>query len=284
MANIDQFESVFKSAAKEVLRYRHVEFGRTLIVTDLDANGAEALTQRVRKFLDLLGDATEWSTVTGDAFHSVQNLLDLVAERSPDLIVTYRHLHSDAWKWPYSLGAHLDVLTQATHTPVLVLPHPDADHALPHTVTNTDRVMAITDHLTGDDRLVNVAARLTERGGTLWLTHVEDAVAFERHIEAFSKIPEIDTAVARQKLMEQLLKEPTDYIASCRDALKAQGLDITIKQEVQFGRRIEEYERLVAEHEVDLLIMNTKDEDQLAMHGMAYPLAVQLRQIPLLML
>jgi len=30
--------------------------------------------------------------------------------------------------------------------------------------------------------------------------------------------------------------------------------------------------------------LNTKDEDQLAMHGLAYPLAVELRQIPLLML
>ena len=30
--------------------------------------------------------------------------------------------------------------------------------------------------------------------------------------------------------------------------------------------------------------MNTKDDDQLAMHGLAYPLAVELRDIPLLML
>ncbi len=30
--------------------------------------------------------------------------------------------------------------------------------------------------------------------------------------------------------------------------------------------------------------MHTKDEDQMAMHGMAYPLAIELRQIPLLLL
>ena len=30
--------------------------------------------------------------------------------------------------------------------------------------------------------------------------------------------------------------------------------------------------------------MNTKDEDQLAMHGLAYSLAIELRAIPLLML
>ena len=50
------------------------------------------------------------------------------------------------------------------------------------------------------------------------------------------------------------------------------------------GRRLVEYSRLIDEHEIDLLLMRTKDEDQLAMHGLAYPLAVELRKIPLLML
>ena len=45
-----------------------------------------------------------------------------------------------------------------------------------------------------------------------------------------------------------------------------------------------EYKRLIDEHAVDLLVLNTKDEDQLAMHGIAYALAVEMRQIPLLML
>ena len=39
---------------------------------------------------------------------------------------------------------------------------------------STDTVMAITDHLEGDERLVNWAARFTSEGGTLCLTHVED--------------------------------------------------------------------------------------------------------------
>jgi hypothetical protein len=50
------------------------------------------------------------------------------------------------------------------------------------------------------------------------------------------------------------------------------------------GRRLAEYQRLIEEHKIDLLVLNTMDEDQLAMHGLAYPLAVELRQIPLLML
>ena len=50
------------------------------------------------------------------------------------------------------------------------------------------------------------------------------------------------------------------------------------------GHHLSTYKELVQKHQVDLLVMNTKDEDQLAMHGIAYPLAVELREIPLLML
>jgi len=50
------------------------------------------------------------------------------------------------------------------------------------------------------------------------------------------------------------------------------------------GHHLAEYKRLVEEHRVDLLVMNTRDDDQMAMHGLAYPLAVELRSIPLLLL
>ena len=49
-------------------------------------------------------------------------------------------------------------------------------------------------------------------------------------------------------------------------------------------RHVLGYKELVEENEIDLLVMYTKDEEQLAMHGIAYPLAVELRATPLLML
>jgi hypothetical protein len=60
--------------------------------------------------------------------------------------------------------------------------------------------------------------------------------------------------------------------------------DLSVEGIVTVGRSLSEYSRLVEEHEVDLLVLNTKDADQLAMHGVAYPVVVQLRQIPLLLL
>ncbi len=284
MTKLDQFESVFLAADKTALHYEKLAVEHVLVVSDVNDDAATALWQQVRTFLSVLDDpSTRWARLDGGGFSSVQQLLDIVDAEAPDLIVTYRHLHSSAWQWPHSLGEYLDVLTQATPVPVVVLPHPDTALALPHTVQNTDRVMAITDHLSGDDRLVNYALGFTQPGGSCWLTHVEPQAVFDHYLEVISKIPEIDTDSARELIERQLLKEPRDYIESCRQ-IAERSLSCEIGEIVTMGRRLSEYRRLIEAHRVDLLVVNTMDEDQLAMHGLAYPLAVELRQIPLLML
>ncbi len=285
MTTIDQFESVFLSADKAVFTYEPVTIDNVLLVSDLDEDGGRTLIDRCRGFLAAIDQAeTRWDHLGGADFSTVKELLDGLHSRGPDLVVTYRHLHSTAWHWPHSLGEYLDVMTQATTIPVLVLPHPESGRALPHALDDTDQVLAITDHLTGDDRIVNTALAFTSAGGTCRLSHVESSLAFERYMSAISKIPAIDSETARETLEAQLLKEPRDYIASCRAAIDAAGVAVTIDDIVVMGRRLAEYRRLVDAHEVDLLVMHTKDEDQMAMHGMAYPLAVEMRQIPLLLL
>ena len=286
MTKIDQFESAFRSAAKEVFSYEPIGIDSVLVVTDLEEYPARQFGDQVRQLLSGVESlaSTAWQVVHGGEFASVRDLLDLVEKHRPGLICTYRNLHSEAWKWPFTLGDHLEVLTQATTTPVLVLPHPEAQKASDHAMENTDMVMAMTDHLTGDSRLVNFAVAFTEPQGRLWLTHIEDAAVHERYIEVISKIDTIDTDDAREAIHDQLLKEPHDFIRSCREVLAQQGLSIQVEEIVTMGYHLKEYEKLVEEHKVDLLVLNTKDEEQLAMHGMAYPLAVELRMIPLLML
>ena len=285
MTKLDQFQSVFLAADKTVLHYEKLAVERVLVVSDLDGDAAGELLNRVRTFLSVVdGEGTRWARLDGGGFSSVQQLLDAVDEQAPDLVVTYRHLHSSAWQWPHSLGEYLDVLTQATRVPVVVLPHPDAARALPHTLKNIARVMAITDHLSGDHRLVNYALGFTEAGGRCWLTHVESLSAFDHYLDVIAKIPEIDTESARELIERQLLKGPRDYIASCRRQIAEQHLPFELGEVVTMGRRLGEYRTLITEHRVDLLVINTMDDDQLAMHGLAYPLAVELRQIPLLML
>ena len=282
---LDQFESTFRAAARQVFEHQPVTIGSVMVVSDKDEPEADLMGRQIANYLAVLGgEGIRWRVVHGGEFDTVPTLLALVEEERPDLICTYRHLHSDSWKWPYTLGEYVDVLTQATTTPVMVLPHPSARRASEHALRHTRTVMAITDHLTGDARLVNYAVRFTEPGGTLFLTHVENQRTFERYIDIISKIPSIDTQEARRSILDRLLREPADYIRSCRDVLRSAGVGLSLEEIVVVGRRLREYEQLIEEHEVDLLVFNTKDEDQMAMHGLGYPLAVELRQIPLLML
>ena len=283
MTRIDQFESAFLSASKTVFTHAPVKMDRILVITDLSGYEARLFADKVRRFMGVLEHDAQWSEVPGEECASVGELLDLVERRRPDLICTYRHLHSGAWQWPYGLGEHLDVLTQVTTTPVLVLPRPE-DHEALEQIHDTDSVMAMTSHLKGDHTLINVAAHLVAPGGTLYAAHVEDSATFERYMEVISKIQSIQTDSAREQIQKQLLKEARDYIGSCRVELARAGVELKLEEIVILGPPLSEYKKLVGDHEVDLLVLHTKDDDQLAMHGLAYPLAVELRALPLLML
>ena len=286
MSTLDRFESVFNAASRDVFVRQLVKVGRVLIVHDLAEALQDDFLYLAKGFLTVLEDRDkpEWELFGGNKPFSVREVLNAVEQTKPNLIVTYRHLHSTVGEWPHSLGEHVDVLTQSTSTPVLVLPHPGRKDLPGHALTNTDRVMAVTDHLAGDHRLVSNAAHFTQDGGTLYLAHVEDDTVFERYIAAIGKIPDLDTGIAREEIRARLMEDPAEYIESCRTGLAGGKQTLTVESQVKLGHKLADYRGLVEESEIDLLVMYTKDEEQLAMHGIAYPLAVELRATPLLML
>jgi len=286
MANIDQFESIFRSSVKERLQYRAVDISSILLITDLGPDEADQFQGRVRSFLSVLGPAESISffLITGADFRSAEDLLELVAGYELDLICSYRNLHSSAWRFPFSLGEHLDVLIQKTEIPVLILPHPRAGYMADHAMRNTQEVMVVSDLVAINHDLINYAVRLTEADGTLFLSHVESRFIFERYMDAIGKIDVIDTELARKRLSEQLLKEPEDYFLSCAEVLREHGVSLDIRSMVTFGYALDEYRRQIEARHLDLLVMHAKDDRQQAMHTFSYPLAVEFRQIPLLMI
>ena len=286
MTRIDQFESVFKSADKPVFLYEPFAVGSALALTDLDGDGAESFSALVRKYLDASGEEgmPPLQVVRGDEFGSIEECLKIIDRDKPELICTYRGLHSDCWRWGHSLGSYVEVLTQTVNIPVLVFPHPGSAAALSADEDDCSRVMAMTDHLAGDSRLVNAALFFTPASGTLHLTNIEDEQVFERYMAAIEKIPSVDSAAVRENLLFRILKEARDYIQSCRAVVAEQGLEVEIIEAVDLGMHVEDYRQLVVAGEIDLLVMNTREVDQLAMHGLAYTLAVELSDIPLLLL
>ena len=63
----------------------------------------------------------EWTVLGDDAYGDVDALRELVEKAQPQLVVTYRNLRYSTWRWPYSLGVYLNVLTRETDHPVLCL-------------------------------------------------------------------------------------------------------------------------------------------------------------------
>ena len=286
MTNIDQFESAFKAADKPQFQLEKADLKTVFVVTDLMADQAQAYHVHIRRFLETLAKECDisWRLITTDDYADVAQLLQIVQSASPDLICTYRNLQLAITDFPYSLGVFVDVLAQIVSIPVLLLPSPSMLNDGKAVLRAPDVVMAVTDHLTGDHHLVSQAAFFANPRGRLFLTHVEDEATFKRYIETIGKIPEIDTDFAREAILEQLLKEPHDFIRSCREVLQEADPELHVEELVTVGHRLSDYKRLIDEHDVSLLVMNTKDDDQLAMHGVAYPLAVELRSTPLLLL
>ena len=60
--------------------------------------------------------------------------------------------------------------------------------------------------------------------------------------------------------------------------------EVKVEAIVTCGHLLKDHQKLIEEHEIDLLILHTKDDDQLAMHGLAYPLAVEMRKRPMLLI
>lgn len=286
LSQIDQFESVFRSAVKTVFEYSKIDIQNVLIVTDLDKDTAQSFLTSVKDFLQhpVTQVEREFFIITGDEFQSTNDLLNLLDQYSPDLICTYRNLHSNAWRYPHSLGEHLDVMLQKTNIPIMVLPHPEANYQAEHALKDTTDVMVVTDLQAVNDRLINYAVAFTKPDGNLYLTHVEDERIFERYMDAISKIDVIDTEIARKRLTEQLLKEPEDYFNSCAELLKQSCPQLQVSSLVLFSHLVAEYRHQIESRKLDLLVLSAKDERQHAMHSVAYPLAVELRQIPLLLL
>lgn len=286
MLSIDQFESAFRAAARSQYQHRTLKLGKVLVITDLDAEQAQRYAQRAAPFLGGRGLAPAMVPVTGAQSQDLGDLIALVKDEAPDLIVTYRCLHSAAWKWPYTIGDHIEVLTQVTDAPVLLLPRIDTGDADQEPLRPPEVVMAMTDHLVGDAQLVQWAAGLTPPGKWLVLAHVEDEGAFNRYMDLISKVPDVDTEVAQREIRERLFKEVRAWIRHCRTVLRETlGQKAPrIEEAILLGHRLKTYRELVERREAQLLVLNTKDDDQLAIHGMAYPLMIELRRVPLLLL
>jgi hypothetical protein len=284
------FESQFKGAIRRTYQHEPLSLRRVCLVTDLSPARAERVEQVARGFLS---QAAALRHATGErldsqALGTAPQLVEHISQGGYDLVITHRNLRESPRSPRSSLGNYLDSLTQATEAPVLVLPvrrrRDEGASQLEARLENTDRVMVITDHLTEDPALIRYGAEFTQPGGLLFLSHVEDEATFERYMDIISKIPEIDDDLARERIKARLLKEARQFCESAAVELHTLELDLTVKPLVSMGRPLEDYRRMLSEHQVDLLVADSKTPDRYAMSASAYAATVEFIDTPILLL
>lgn len=283
MDHIDQFSSMFKRAERTPFVYTPFEFASVIVLLD-DLPGESELDQKqLTRVFPILEKTNRWRFVHGNEFQTVGELIGIVEEFSPDLVITKRCLQERGLVPQHSLGVYVDVLTQVLSPPVLLLPEtPASNGGLPKTPPHN--IMIVTDQIAGQDRLISVGAAFGAGKGDVWLCHVEDDAVFERYQRAIERIPEIDTADSRKLIQQQFFNEASDFIQTAIADLKTHLPEQTFHTSISRGHRVKQYLNLVENHKVDLLVLNTKDDDQLAMHGNSYALSVELVKLPLLLL
>ncbi len=283
MLRLDEFESLFRGARRERFVLEVPSVHEVLLVTDLDPSEGVRLQEALQAWFAPLDLELRWTRWDGPELQGVDRLLGRLQEQEVDLLVTYRNLETDAWCWNYSLGAYLSALLRATRLPVLLVPHPRRFPELAWRDAGLDDVAVLTDHLVGHHALVNWGVRMTAPGGRLHLTHVENDETFARYLEAISKIPSLDTDVAREAIAKRLLEEPRGYVESCAEVLREARREVDVRAEIRWGHRVAHFRELVEATRADLLVMPTLEADHLALHGVAYSLAVELVDTMLLM-
>ncbi|MCG8419044.1 MAG: universal stress protein [Proteobacteria bacterium] len=282
---LDDFESLFRSSVKARFHLDSPRMESVVLLTDLPADQAESLESTARRFLSasLAVDKLAWRTTCEGEFGRVREMVSLLDKERPDLVISYRHLLGRDKDLLHSLGSFIDTVTQVTEFPVLLLP-PLGHSNFEQRMARLETVLVATDHIIGDERLINWGLFMCPEHGTVVLAHVEDDTTFQRYMDIIAMIPDANTETTVERIKKKLLGRPADYIGSIAEALESAHIDEKVVPIVTMGRALSDYQRIVEEHNVDLIVLNTKDESQLAMHGMAYAISVELHDRPLLLL
>ena len=285
MSDLGAFESTFRRALRNNFEYAETEIRRVLIITDKSPEESQQFIDDIHRFLSHTYAIREYETLTMERSDFAPWLVfkQKINEMNPDLIVSYRLLWVTGIRAQKSLGTYIDLLSQDTNIPVLIMPHPGL-HSMDKILAEPGGVIVATEHNWDDHRQVNFALRFAQQGQPLVLAHIEDSDTFEYYMDAVEKIPAIDTELARELIREQLLAGPTHYAESVIKKVKENNLAIQVITHIRLGHLITAYRKLMEDHLTDLLITNTKDDTQLAMHSIGYSLAVEFRETPILLL
>ena len=277
MLKLDHFASVFRAADKDIISIPKYTLSKVLLVTDVSHEKSIEIWKRWEA---LFFQNVEVTILHGEESKDISLITQKVDASRCDLIISYRCLHSENWQYPHAIGSYVEVITQLTSTPVLLMPHilEDTQEYAP-----PESIILISDDLTKEAELLGWACSFRGHKSRYTLVELENLAHFNRMLDAIAKIPQIDTEIAQEKIMSQLQKDSQEWVERSQALLEEWDRSPSLSRTQIAQSCMSSCVELVEKEKAELIVLNTKDEDQLAIHGLVYPFMVQFRHIPLLL-
>ena len=229
-----------------------------------------------------LGQTPEFRLSNALSPATKSDLLNLIEADQADLVVTHRHLYETFTDPHLGLGTYPETLLQSSTRPLLILPHYLDPGFLPATEKLED-VLVISDHFSNSDELINWSAKFVSDSGSLWLTHVESELGFNRYMKAIERIPELDTDIARTTLRRELLHESNSYIHNCKQQLSRSNPALAVEVLACMGHPLNSYRQWLSEEKHEMLVIPALGDDAFQQRALANHLAEEFPQIALLL-
>lgn len=276
MVTVDEFESQFRRSAKEHFVYEQIAFDRVTFLVDDDfvRDDAQSFVEEWLGRQDI-----QFAVVRISPQKPVSEVMREVLSTEPDLVVSYRLLGHT--KEPsHSLGTYIDEASQVLAKPLCLLPAKFSRSSS----RRPECVLVLSESIVGDSTLVNCGVALVPKVGTLVLADLVDGNAFDNYMDLISKCSFIDTDIARAELADLLMRLASEFESGCIDRLAQEFSSLKLEQFVGFARTVNDYKALLEKYEVELLLFSGKDNNQTAMSALGYALAVEVTDIPLVLL
>jgi hypothetical protein len=276
MVTVDEFESQFRRSAKEHFTHEKMTFDRVTFFVDDDfvADQAQSFIKEWLGRDDLI-----FTIVRISPQKPVSEVIRELKNTEPDLVVSYRLLGHP--KEPsHSLGTYIDEVSQVLARPLCLLPNKFGESSQ----KKPERVLVLSESIVGDSTLVNWGVALVPKTGTLVLADLVDGNAFDNYMDLISKCSFIDTEIARAELADLLIKLASEFESECIEVLRQELPNLNLQQFVGFARTVKDYKALLSQYEVELLLFSGKDHNQTAMSALGYALAVEVTDLPVVLL
>ena len=277
MLKLDHFASIFRAADKERILIPHIRISKVLLVTDVDKPESMKAWNKWKSFFPV--DIT-MEVLDGEESRDISLITKKVKDSQCDIIVSYRCLHTDNWRYPYAVGSYVEVLTQMTDIPVLLFPHiyeDQKEYSIPKSV------LLMSEDLKKEEELLGYASSLCNEESSITLVDLEDTVYLDRILSIISKIPQLDTDMAEKRIREQLQNESLDWVERSKERMAKCSAPPTLHHARLSQSSMSTCIEFVEQSDADMIVLNAKNTDQLSIHGLVYPFMVQFRSLPLLL-